>query len=143
ISALSALLFGGQVALVIVLATGPTLAMVALLFGTILAAIAVQTFSDQLQLILDRLAFARLPRLRKVRADLRDTATALPRANAALDLEAIDDSTFLHLVRSALSRYGDLPHLAASPLVYLPAVEARLTERGGKDKVLERAIELK
>ena len=47
-SFVAATIFGGQVALVVALGTGPTFAMLALLLGTIAAAIAMQVFADRL-----------------------------------------------------------------------------------------------
>ena len=72
-SALAALIFGGQV----VLATGGqfNFSMLALLFGVVAAAIASQVFSESIQTALDRLVFARLPGLRRARAELRTAAS--------------------------------------------------------------------
>lgn len=139
----TALLFGGQVALVIFLGTGVTFPMLLLLLATIATSVAIQTFSDHIQALLDRVAFARFPKVRRARADLRAVASALPRVNETLDLAAVDEAEFASLTRRALSHYGDLPRLAASPLTCLPAVRARLAERGAKDDALERAVELK
>src|SRR5262249_31351833 len=67
----TALLFGLQVALAIVLGTGVTFPMVALLMVVVATSIAAQTFAEPIQAALDRLAFAGTPRLRRERADLR------------------------------------------------------------------------
>lgn len=139
----AALLFGGMVALTIILGTGPTFAMLALLLATVATAIALQTFNDQFQSALDRIAFARVPHLRRARTSLRATASALPRVNESLDLETLDDAEFVRLTRRALSHFGDLPRLATSPLTRLPLVEARLQQRGVQGDTLERAAELK
>lgn len=142
VSAFAALLFGGQVA-VAMLISGVTPEMLALLLAVITTAIATQTFADPIQSALERLIFARFPRLRQARADLRAAASALPRVNDALDLETLDDAEFVHLTRRALGHMGDLQRLAASPLTRLPVIEARLTARGEQDNTLERAAELK
>jgi hypothetical protein len=142
-SAVTALLFGGQVALVMVLATGARFPLLVLLLATLTTAIAAQTFSDSVQDLVDRLVFARLPRLRQARADLRAAARTLPRVGPALDLDAADEATFTRLTRQALSHFGNLPRLAGSPLIHLPAVDRRLAEREAPDDALERAVELK
>ncbi len=142
-AALAASLFGGQVALVIALATGPTPPLLALLLATVATAVAAPTFADRLGAALDRLALGRLPRVRQARAELRAAASALPRLDPALDPTALDEAEFARLTRRALSHFGDLPRLAVSPLTRLPLVEARLAARGAPDGALERAAELK
>ena len=139
----AALLFGGQAALVMALATGPTPPLVALLFGTVAAAALVPTFADDLGAALDRVALGRLPRVRRARSDLRAAANALPRVNTALDLAALDAADFARLTRRALSDFGDLPRLATSPLTRLRLVDCRLAARRAPDDALERAAELK
>ncbi len=137
-------LFGGQVALVMLLATGVTFAMLALLLATVGTAIAAQVFAAQVGTALDRLALARFPRLRQARADLRIAASVLPRVNEGVELEGLDEIEFTRLTRRAFSSFGDLPRLAVSPLIYLPLVETRLARRGAtKADPLERAVELK
>lgn len=81
-------LFGGQVALAIVLGEGLTFPLLALLLAIIAAAIGVQVFSDWIQSALDRLVFARFPRLQRARSDLRAATSALPRMSEALDPSA-------------------------------------------------------
>jgi hypothetical protein len=142
-AALSALVFGGQVALVMALATGPTLPMLLLLLGTVASAIAATTLADPLGAALDRVALGRLPRVREARSELRATASALPRANPELDPSKLDEEDFTRLTRRALSSFGDLPRLSASPLVNLPLIERRLAARNAPDDPLERAAELK
>ncbi len=142
ISAFAALLFGGQVA-VAMLINGVTGEMLALLLAVIATAIATQTFADSIQAAFDWLVFARFPRLRQARATLRAAASALPRVNEALDLETLDEAEFVRLTRRALGHMGDLQRLAASPLTRLPIIEARLAARGEQDNTLERAAELK
>ena len=142
-AAFTALLFGLQVAVAMQLGAGFGLPMIALLLATIAAAIAAQVFTGALQAALDRLAFADAPGLRRARADLRAAADALPRVDAGLDLEVMDPAEFARLTRRALSHYGDLPRLAASPLTRLSRVEARLAARAAPDDPIERAAELK
>ena len=139
----AALLFAGQVVLVILLGTGLTFPLLALLFTVLATSIAMQMFSNPLAALLDALAFFNFPQLQKTRAELRAAASAVPRVNQTLDLQALDDSEFARLTRRALSQFGDLSRLASSPLTYLPLVETRLAERHAKDDVIERAIELK
>lgn len=138
-----AVLFGGLVALAMALGAEATPPMLALLLATVAAAVAVQTLADPLQGLLDRLAFAGAPGLRAARAELRESASALPRLNEQLDPLALDDDAFARLTRRALSHFGDLPRLAASPLTRLPLIDARLAARGAPDQPLERAGELK
>ena len=142
-AAFSALVFGGQVALVMTLTSGPTLPMLLLLLGTMASAIAATTLADKLGAALDRLALGRLPRVREARLELRATASALPRADPALDPSKLDGEDFARLTRRALSNFGDLPRLSASPLVNLPIIERRLIARNVADDPLERAAELK
>ncbi|HEY7126849.1 MAG TPA: hypothetical protein VH540_23120 [Ktedonobacterales bacterium] len=137
------LVFAGPVALVMLLATGPTLPLVLLLLVTLTLAIATQVFSSQIAAFSDRLALAAFPQLRRARADLRATADALPRLNQALDLQKLDEAEFIRLTRRAFSFYSDLAWLTASPLTTMPLIEERLAARGAKMDALERAIELK
>ncbi len=142
-SALVAILFGGQVGLVMALATGSTIPMLALLLAVLTAAVTVQTLSDPIQAGLDRLIFGRGPGITRARSDLRRTASALSRSTAAPDLTNLDEKDFSRLARRALSHYSDLPRLAASPLTGLPEVGKRLSNRSAPDNTLERAGELK
>ena len=142
-SELMAAVFGGLVALAALLGAGWTFPMVALLIATLAVAIAVPVFADRLQAALDRLVFARLPRLRQARAELREISEALPRMDSALDPLALDEAEFVRLTRRAISHLGNLPRLAASPLTQLPIIQGRLTQRGANGNALERAAELK
>lgn len=142
-SLFTALLFGGQVALAMILGEGLAFPMLTLLLIIIASAVATQTFSDPLQALLDRVIFARFARLRQARAELRATASALPRVNESLDPETLDEVEFARLTRRALSHFGDLQRLASSPLTRLAVIEARLAERGEDGNTLERAAELK
>jgi hypothetical protein len=139
----AALLFGLQVAVAMQLGAGFGLPMITLLLATIAAAIAAQVFASPLQAVLDQLAFADAPGLRRARADLRAAADALPRVDVGLDLVGMEPAEFARLTRRALSHYGDLPRLAASPLTRLPRVDARLADRAAPDDPIERAAELK
>jgi hypothetical protein len=136
------ILFSGQI-LAAILVTGVSFTMRLLLLGTIVAAIALATFGDALQSLVDTVAFPFLTRVRKDRAELRAAAAALPRANPSFDIQAMDDDELARLTRRALSRFGDLAHLATCPLIYVPVVDARLAARHATDNPLERAIELK
>ncbi|GAB4584483.1 hypothetical protein [Nocardia sp. IFM 10818] len=140
-SAVTAVVFGGQAAVAIVLA-GERTGLLALLFGAIAAAIALQVLNAPLQAGVDRLAFASAPRLRAARSDLRIAAEALPRKVADTGLAALEEDEFARLTRRALSHYADLGKLVSSPLIDLPAIDDRLA---GRDAVgpLDRATELK
>ena len=105
-------------------------------------AIAATVFAGPLAGLLDRVAFSDSPRLRADRAALRTTEAALPLCSPS-PLDDLDDETFARLTRRALGHYGDLAKLVASPLTRLPAIDARLAERGAPDQPLERATELR
>lgn len=134
-AALATALFGG----LLWLAAGPG----PLLHVMLAAAIGTQTLGDQLQTALDRLAFARQPALQAARDDLRETGAALPRMPAVLDAASMDDAEFAKLTRRALSHYGDLTKLTASPLTHLAIVQQRLVSGGAVDTPLARAQILK
>jgi hypothetical protein len=137
------LVFSGLVGLAMVLETGVTFTMLALLLATITAAIVMQILADPIQAALDSLAFAAFPRLKEARADLRAAASALPRLNPSLYPGEMSEAQFAHFTRQALSHMRNLPRLAASPLTNLPIIEQRLAQRGVRDNTLERAAELK
>ena len=138
-----ALLFGGQVALVMAWSTGFTFPLLVLLLSTITVAIVVQTFSSSLQTVLDQLVFLNAPQVQKTRAQLRAAADVAPRVNQGIDLQTIEPKEFVRFTRRALSHMGDLPKLAANPLTQLPLVEKRLSERQVEADTLTRAAELK
>lgn len=125
-----ALLFGGQVGLVMVLETGKTYPMLLLLLTTIAAAITLVTFNPPLQTALEWFTFALFPRIRQERAELYAAADALPRTPepGQVDWSQYDDENFARLTRRALSHLSNLPRLATSPLVQLPAITARLSD---------------
>ncbi|TWP53558.1 hypothetical protein FKR81_06300 [Lentzea tibetensis] len=122
VSALTAALFGGQVALFLQPGMEP------LLYGTVAAAIGVQVLSSPLASAVDRLT---VPKVAAERAELRQAADALPKLDPRLE-----GADFAKLTRRALAHYGDLGKLVASPLTALPAIDQSLPP-------LERAAELK
>jgi hypothetical protein len=143
ISAVMAVLFGGQAALVMLVTGDVTLHLTLLLYGLIGAAVVTQTFYNPIQATLDRFVFARFARLRQARADLRAVTSSLPRVNESFNLGEVDDAEFARLTRRALSHFGDLNRLSSSPLTRLPLIDVGLSERGTPDNTLERAAELK
>jgi len=144
-SVVVAVLFGGQVLIGLTLTrTEPAAqtALTVLLFSILAIALAVQVLADPLAGVLDRFAFSKSPALRADRAALRHTGAALP-LRSVDPLDDVDDETFARLTRRALSHYGDLTKLVASPLTALPVIDERLTARGAPDHPVERANELK
>lgn len=139
----SALVFGGQVGLVILFATGPSAPMLLLLLATVTTAVAIPTLADPLGAALDRLALGRVPGAIRARSELRAASRALPRRDPDLDPSTLDEEEFIRLTRRALGNFGDLPRLSASPLVNLPLISVRLEARSAPDAPLERAAELK
>jgi hypothetical protein len=143
ISALIILVFGGQVVFVIAISTGPTLTMITLLLGTLAMAVLVAGFAEEIQRLLDKLVFARLPRLRQERTELRGVARALPKARPDPDPLEMNEKAFYKATRRALSHFNTLPKLAVNPLTALPEVTRQLEARGAPDNTLERAQELR
>ena len=139
----TALLFGGQVGLVMWLSTGVTLPLVTLLLMTIATAVAVQTWAAPLQAWLDRIALARFPSLRQLRGRLRTESNAALRLDDALDPQEMPEEEFNRLTRRAFSHLGNLPKLASSPLTRLVLVEERLAARDAAPTTLERAAALR
>ena len=139
----TALLFGGQIVLVMAYGIGVTYALLLLLLTTIAAAILLQTFADPFQSFFDRFAFFNTPRLRQERSNLRAQSDALTRSDDALQLDKIDSDTFTRYTRQALSQMGNLPHLARSPLTRLPLIAHRLQQNGQPTDTLTRAGELR
>ncbi len=137
------LLFSGQVALVMFFGTGVTFPMLALLLATIITAVVTQTFVDPIQSGLDWLLFARVPRIRKARADARVVASAAPRKRDIFDPGSLAEDQFIKVTRRALSHMGNLPKLSASPLTRLILIERRLSQKNADDNTLERSAELK
>ncbi|MBZ0098519.1 MAG: hypothetical protein K8F30_05520 [Taibaiella sp.] len=135
------LLFGGQVALVILLTEEPHVTLYTLLFTIITAAIFVVVFFDTIQSLFDRAAFP--SDLQRAREELRTTARTLPRVKETVNFADMDEEEFVRLTRRALSNLGNLPRLATNPLTHLPVIEERLTQRATLPDTLERAAELK
>jgi len=142
-AAVTAALFGSQVGAAMLLGTGATPPLVALLLGTVAAAITVQVLGRPFATALDRAAFRGDQRLQHARAELRDVADALPKRAEPDALAGLDEAEFIRLTRRALAHYGDLGKLVSSPLTALPAIDDRLAARGAPDQPLERATELK
>lgn len=139
----TALLFGGQIVLVMAYGIGITYSLLLLLLTTITAAILLQTFAAPLQSFFDRFAFFNTPRLRQEQQNLRAQSDALTRADDTLQLETLDSDTFTRYTRQALSQMGNLPHLARSPLTRLPLIIHRLQQNGQPTDTLARAGELR
>ncbi|MCP4168159.1 MAG: hypothetical protein GY759_20020 [Chloroflexi bacterium] len=139
----TALLFGGQIALVMWLSTGMTAPMLFLLLGAIAAAVLAQTFAMPLQTYLDRFALSSSPEAQRDRDALRTAATIRPRRDDSLDLLALDEEEFARLTRRALSHFGNLPRLAISPLTRLPVIDQHLAASHAQPGTLERADALK
>ncbi len=95
--------------------TDTTLLLILLTFG-----ILTQTFSNNIQSLLDGLTLSR--QMNDERQTLRQTADALPLLSA-LEPDSVNEEQFTRLTRRALSHLGDLPKLATSPLTNLPAVQ--------------------
>lgn len=142
-SLLTALLFGGLVALAMAAGAGPVPLMLTLLLAMIALAVATQTFANPIQSGLERLAFASRPQLRAQRSATRVTASALPKIQPEPGIDKMVEAEFVRLTRRALSHYGDLPRLATSPLNQMEILSDRLAQRGATDTTLERAAELK
>src|SRR5690606_17859021 len=94
----TALLFGGQVALVIWQATGLTRPMLLLLLLTVGSAITLQVWATPLASLLDRIALAHLPQLRQERALLRAESNARTRLAPSSPLE-LPEEEFARLTR--------------------------------------------
>jgi len=142
-SALVAAIFGGQVILAMSISGSGGSAMLVLLLAVVSTATALQTFSDPIQNLLDRLFLSGQPRLQNERAKLRAVASALPRVDESVELSHLSEQDFNRLTRRALSHMGDLRRLASSPLTGMAVITERLAARNLPDSTLERAAELK
>lgn len=129
-SFISALYYSGALAVIAgLLSKDTTLLVLLVAFG-----ILTQTFSDSIQSFLDKLALPRL--VTEERKALRQTAEMLPLLST-LEPASVDEEQFVRLTRRALSHFGDLSKLAASPLVNLPNVrDANPLERAHALKAL-------
>jgi hypothetical protein len=115
-SFISTLYYAGALALIAgFFSDNRTLFLPLITFG-----ILTQTFSNQIQSLLDRLTLPK--KTTAERLALRQTAEALSRLSQ-LDLENMNEEQFNRLTRRALSNLGDLPKLATSPLVNLSIIE--------------------
>lgn len=142
-SMLLALLFGGQIGLMMGFSDQSSQAMILLLLTVIATALAAQVFAHPAQNALDSWILAMFPRLREQRRESRAAENAAARVDPTVDFAAMDEAEFTRLTRRALSHLGDLPRLAASPLTQLPIIEQRLRARGIEPNTLARAAELK
>ncbi|WP_028553052.1 hypothetical protein [Paenibacillus sp. UNC451MF] len=136
-------LFSGQVAVVILLGTGWSIVTVMLLLLSIVVSIAFQVYVYPVRALLDRIAFATFPKLREDRARLRLVEDVQVRVDDQAEPEEMDEEELYRHTRRALSQFGDLQRIAASPLTQLKLIDRRLQQRGAEDEVVERAIELK
>lgn len=139
----TALIFGGQVILIMATWTGFNYPMILLLLGSVLAAVLIQTFSDSAQALVDRIAFFNAPWLRQSRAAQRAEADAAQRLDSSRNPLNLAEKEFERLTRRALSQMGNLPKLASNPLTQLPLVTERLAQNGQADSTLTRAAVLK
>jgi hypothetical protein len=116
-SFISAVYYSGTLVLIAsFFSKNQTLLLFLITFG-----ILTQTFSNALQSLLDRLTLSRS--INDERQTLRQTADALPLlASRTLEVDSVNEEQFTRLTRRALSHLGDLPKLATSPLVNLPAI---------------------
>ncbi|MEM7112056.1 MAG: hypothetical protein AAF614_06460 [Chloroflexota bacterium] len=137
------LIFAGQVILVMALSIGVNFPLLLLLIGTIAAAIFVQTFSTQLQSLMDRIIYFNAPSLRQEQENLRLQADALVRTDNSIQPDDFDQAEFVRHTRQALSQMGNLPKLASSPLARLALVERRLQAANKPSDTLTRAAELR
>lgn len=140
ITLIGIMLFGGQVVLVMAI-EGASSALQLLLIGTISAVIIIEMLAPLLQTRIDGLFFP--PTVQSERAHLQAVAAALTRTDTTLDVTTLDEREFARLTRRALAHLGDLEHLAASPLIHLPLIDARLQHSQQPDSTLTRATLLK
>jgi hypothetical protein len=115
-SFISALYYAGALALIASLFSNSAILLLLLItFGII-----TQTFSNSIQSLLDTLTLSQ--KTTRERQALRQTADELSRLSA-LEPGEVDEEQFTRLTRRALSHLGDLPKLAASPLMNLPIIQ--------------------
>lgn len=115
-SFVSNLYFSGALALIAGFFSNNALMLVLLLTFGILT----QTFSNTIQDLLDTLTLPRT--IHDERHALRQTADALSLLSP-LEPDTVNEEQFARLTRRALSHLGDLPKLAASPLVNLVSIQ--------------------
>ncbi|TVX93461.1 hypothetical protein [Paenibacillus agilis] len=136
-------IFSGQIALLIQLSSSWNSMTIFLLLISICISITFQVFVYPLRAILDSIAFFMFPKLREERAHLRMVEDVQTRLDDEAEPEEMDEEELYRHTRRALSQFGDLQRLAASPLTKLKLIDTRLHDRGADDDVVERAIELK
>jgi len=139
---LLSLVLGLQVLFVIAI-EGQSTALLLLFFSSLALATFINGFHSFWQTSLDKLVFSGQPKVLQNRQELRAASTAVLRAKDLVDFDAMPADEFTKLTRKALSNFGTLDKLAASPLTQLPVITERLAERGARDGTLERAQELK
>ena len=113
--------------------------MLVLLFGLITTLLVALAFYDDIQSMLDGVIFSRESKVKQERDTLRAVSGGLTRTDDSHLINRIDEKEFTRLTRRALSHYGDLNKLAASPLLQLSLLEDRIED----DNVLARANALK
>lgn len=138
-SFVSAFYYAGALAALVILAAAIEVNLgfgkLVLLTSLIAFGILTQTFSTNIQKLLDLVAFPRAMKMNQQREMLYQTADEMPRLST-LDPLILPEDEFIRLTRRAISSLGDLPKLSISPLVYLPQVQ-------GTQNPLERAQKLK
>lgn len=137
-----ALLFGGQVVIVINLSTGLSFSMLALLLASLTTAILSQTFFSPIQNALNKFN-PNDTAIRQEQLQLRTVANTISRLDTNRDIDNMSDLEFNRLTRKAISYLGDLPRLASSPLTRLPIIDKRLIAKQTNDTTLARTNELK
>ncbi|MEM7131709.1 MAG: hypothetical protein AAF702_35675 [Chloroflexota bacterium] len=140
---LALLIFAGPVVVTIGFIEQNYLVLWILLLTVTATAILFQVFTEPFQAMLDRFAFGPTSSIGEQRAELRAAAEAVPKVEVEQKPELLDDAEFTRLTRRALSRYGDLNRLAASPLTQLSCIQERLAQRGEESNTLTRSTELK
>jgi len=136
------LILGGQVVAFVTVTNSTSPATLLLLMTLISTGILLQTFSDDIQRVLDNLIFGETQAVQE-RAELRAMTQAIPRFDDSLDINTLPEKEFNRLTRRALSNMGNLTKLASSPLTNLPIIHQRLADKGRSDGTLDRANELK
>lgn len=139
---LIALILGGQVILFVTITDTITPATLLLFMSVIATGILLQTFTDEIQGLLDNLIFGKSKAVQE-RAELRAVTQAIPRFDDSLDINTLPEKEFNRLTRRALGNMGNLTKLASSPLTNLPIIHQRLAEKNQSDGTLDRANELK
>lgn len=140
---LGALVFGVQIAVVIVSDDEASPAMLTLLLTTLTTVIVAVVFAGRLRQLLDQIVFRESPQLQQTRAALQGVADALPRADESLALLDLPPDEFARLTRRALGHMGSLDRLVTSPLLRLPLIDERTQTAADPTNSLERAAILK